>query len=96
MYRWKETSYFGHVRYHALTYRPFTAEVLGLSQGSLSDIRSGESGTVRVLVFPCQYHSTNMIYIFNRSWVDTRWQQYITHLHTKQYTQYSSTSHIYT
>jgi hypothetical protein len=22
------------------------------------------------------------IYIFNRSWVDTRWQQYITHLHT--------------
>jgi hypothetical protein len=23
-----------------------------------------------------------MIYIFNRSWVDTRWQQYITHLHT--------------
>jgi hypothetical protein len=21
-------------------------------------------------------------YIFNRSWVDTRWQQYITHLHT--------------
>jgi hypothetical protein len=27
----------------------------------------------------------DMIYIFNRSWVDTRWQQYITHLH-KQYT----------
>jgi hypothetical protein len=24
----------------------------------------------------------DMIYIFNRSWVDTRWQQYITHLHT--------------
>jgi hypothetical protein len=23
-----------------------------------------------------------MIYIFYRSWVDTRWQQYITHLHT--------------
>jgi hypothetical protein len=23
-----------------------------------------------------------MIYTFNRSWVDTRWQQYITHLHT--------------
>jgi hypothetical protein len=23
-----------------------------------------------------------MIYIFNRNWVDTRWQQYITHLHT--------------
>jgi hypothetical protein len=23
-----------------------------------------------------------MIYIFNRSWVDTRWQQYITNLHT--------------
>jgi hypothetical protein len=23
-----------------------------------------------------------MIYIFNRSWVDTRWQQYIAHLHT--------------
>jgi hypothetical protein len=22
------------------------------------------------------------IYLFNRSWVDTRWQQYITHLHT--------------
>jgi hypothetical protein len=22
------------------------------------------------------------IYIFNRIWVDTRWQQYITHLHT--------------
>jgi hypothetical protein len=22
------------------------------------------------------------MYIFNRSWVDTRWQQYITHLHT--------------
>jgi hypothetical protein len=22
------------------------------------------------------------IYIFNRNWVDTRWQQYITHLHT--------------
>jgi hypothetical protein len=22
------------------------------------------------------------IYIFNRSWVDTRWQQYITNLHT--------------
>jgi hypothetical protein len=22
------------------------------------------------------------IYIFYRSWVDTRWQQYITHLHT--------------
>jgi hypothetical protein len=22
------------------------------------------------------------IYIYNRSWVDTRWQQYITHLHT--------------
>jgi hypothetical protein len=22
------------------------------------------------------------IYIFNRSWVDTWWQQYITHLHT--------------
>jgi hypothetical protein len=21
--------------------------------------------------------------IFNRSWVDTRWQQYITHLYTK-------------
>jgi hypothetical protein len=24
----------------------------------------------------------DMIYIFNRSWVDTRGQQYITHLHT--------------
>jgi hypothetical protein len=23
-----------------------------------------------------------MIYIFNRNWVDTRWQQFITHLHT--------------
>jgi hypothetical protein len=23
-----------------------------------------------------------MIYIFNRNWFDTRWQQYITHLHT--------------
>src|SRR5215475_2735591 len=23
-----------------------------------------------------------MIYIFNRNWVDTRWQHYITHLHT--------------
>jgi hypothetical protein len=23
-----------------------------------------------------------IIYIFNRSWVDTRWQQYITHSHT--------------
>jgi hypothetical protein len=23
-----------------------------------------------------------MIYIFNRNWVDTRWQKYITHLHT--------------
>jgi hypothetical protein len=23
-----------------------------------------------------------MIYIFNHNWVDTRWQQYITHLHT--------------
>jgi hypothetical protein len=23
-----------------------------------------------------------MIYVFNRNWVDTRWQQYITHLHT--------------
>jgi hypothetical protein len=22
------------------------------------------------------------IYIFNRNWVDTRWQQYSTHLHT--------------
>jgi hypothetical protein len=22
------------------------------------------------------------IYMFNRSWVDTRWQQYSTHLHT--------------
>jgi hypothetical protein len=22
------------------------------------------------------------IYIYDRSWVDTRWQQYITHLHT--------------
>jgi hypothetical protein len=22
------------------------------------------------------------IYTFNRNWVDTRWQQYITHLHT--------------
>jgi hypothetical protein len=22
------------------------------------------------------------VYIFNRNWVDTRWQQYITHLHT--------------
>jgi hypothetical protein len=22
------------------------------------------------------------IYIFNRNWVDTRWQQYITHLYT--------------
>jgi hypothetical protein len=51
-----------------------------------------------------------LIYIFNRSWVDTRWQQYSTHLHTnsthntavqhtfthKQYTPYSSTAHIYT
>jgi hypothetical protein len=26
--------------------------------------------------------SFDMIYIFNRSWVDTQWQQYITHLHT--------------
>jgi hypothetical protein len=24
-----------------------------------------------------------VIYIFNCNWVDTRWQQYITHLHTK-------------
>jgi hypothetical protein len=24
----------------------------------------------------------DMVYIFNRSWVDTRWQQNITHLHT--------------
>jgi hypothetical protein len=45
-----------------------------------------------------------------RNWVDTRWQQHSTHLHTngthntevqhtfthKQYTQYSSTAHIYT
>jgi hypothetical protein len=23
-----------------------------------------------------------MIYVFNRSWVDTRWQQYSTHLRT--------------
>jgi hypothetical protein len=23
-----------------------------------------------------------MIYIFNRNWVETRWQQYITNLHT--------------
>jgi hypothetical protein len=22
-----------------------------------------------------------MIHIFNRSWVDTRWQQYVTHIH---------------
>jgi hypothetical protein len=28
-------------------------------------------------------------YIFNRDWVDTRWQQYSTHLHTnKLYTEY--------
>jgi hypothetical protein len=24
----------------------------------------------------------DMIYIFNRNWVDTRWQQYIPHLYT--------------
>jgi hypothetical protein len=24
----------------------------------------------------------DMIYIFNCSWVDTQWQQYVTHLHT--------------
>jgi hypothetical protein len=26
--------------------------------------------------------NVDMIYIFNRTWVDTRWQQYSTHLHT--------------
>jgi hypothetical protein len=32
-----------------------------------------------------------MIYIFYRSWVDTRWQQYITHLHTNSTLTHNST-----
>jgi hypothetical protein len=32
-----------------------------------------------------------MIHTFNRSWVDTRWQQYITHLHTNSILNTNST-----
>jgi hypothetical protein len=27
-------------------------------------------------------HNVIFIYLFNRNWIDTRWQQYSTHLHT--------------
>jgi hypothetical protein len=37
---------------------------------------------VRVLRTLLRYLIWYDIYIFHRSWVDTRWQQYITHLHT--------------
>jgi hypothetical protein len=36
----------------------------------------------------------DMVYIFYRSWVDTRWQQYITHLHTNSTEQHSSFCYI--
>jgi hypothetical protein len=41
--------------------------------------------SVKILLYGLDYNHHlwyDMIYLFNRSWVDTRWQQYITHLHT--------------
>jgi hypothetical protein len=34
-----------------------------------------------------------MIYIYYRSWVDTRWQQYITHLHTNSTLIHTNSTH---
>jgi hypothetical protein len=57
--------------------------------------RSGRGCVPVARVMDEQLHTrlqVMMIYIFNRSWVDTRWQQYITLLHTNStftYKQYA-------
>jgi hypothetical protein len=47
----------------------------GFDSRTVRFVRSGYCAAIRMIIYI-------YIYIYNRNWVDTRWQQYVTHLHT--------------